>query len=130
MCLVVFVQPYAPIKGNKKVIPNAEWRNWKKKQWKKRHGSNCINTLTLWPWEHDWDCNNLPYIVRFGHYCPHGFVPSDASPPLSLTPQNVYDKLATSTLNKTSYHSLTRRCEILQSTSLRSPMTMSVQPDS
>jgi hypothetical protein len=24
MCLVVFVQPYAPIKGNKKVIPNAE----------------------------------------------------------------------------------------------------------
>jgi hypothetical protein len=27
MCLVVFVQPYAPIKGNKKVIPNAERRN-------------------------------------------------------------------------------------------------------
>jgi hypothetical protein len=32
MCLVVFIQPYASIKGNKKVIPNAERRNWKKKQ--------------------------------------------------------------------------------------------------
>jgi hypothetical protein len=57
---------------------------------------------------------NLPYIIRFGPYCPHGFVPGDASPLLGLTPQNVYDKLATSTLNKASYHSLTRRCGILQ----------------
>ena len=56
---------------------------------------------------------NLPYIVRFGPYRPHGFVPSDASPHLSLMPQNAYDKLATSTLNKASYHSLTRRCGIL-----------------
>jgi hypothetical protein len=63
----VFIQPYASIKGNKKVIPNAERRNWKKKQWKNRHESNCINTLTLWPWEQDWDCNSpaQPAI-----YCP------------------------------------------------------------
>jgi hypothetical protein len=52
---------------------------------------------------------NLPYIVRFEPYHPHGFVPGDASPLLSLTPQNVYDKLATSTLNKIIYHSLTRQ---------------------
>jgi hypothetical protein len=51
---------------------------------------------------------NLLYIVRFGPYRPHGFVPGDASPHLSLTPQNAYDKLATSTFNKVSYKSLTR----------------------
>jgi len=43
---------------------------------------------------------NLPYIVRFGPYRPHDFVSGDASPYLSLTPQNAYDKSATSTLNK------------------------------
>jgi len=64
---------------------------------------------------------NLPYIVRFVPYRPHGSVPGDASPVLSLTPQNTYDKLATSTLNKASYHSLTRRCGILQSTPLKEP---------
>jgi len=63
----------------------------------------------------------LPYIVRFGPYRPHGFVPGDASPLLSLTSQNTHDKLATSTLNKASYHSLTRRCGILQSTPLKEP---------
>ena len=57
---------------------------------------------------------NLPYIVRFGPYRPQGFVPCDASSLVSLMPQNAYDKLATSTLNKVSYHSLTRRCGILQ----------------
>ena len=56
---------------------------------------------------------NLPYIVRFGPYRPHGFVPGDASSLLNLTPQNAYDKLTTNTLNKTSYHSLTRRYGIL-----------------
>jgi len=40
---------------------------------------------------------NLSYIVHFGPYCPHDFVHGDASPHLSLTPQNAYDKLATST---------------------------------
>jgi hypothetical protein len=64
---------------------------------------------------------NLPYIVRFGPYRTHGFVPGDVSPLLSLTPQNMYDKVATSTLNKASYHSLTRRCGILQSTPLKEP---------
>jgi hypothetical protein len=68
-----------------------------------------------------WAPPNLPYIVRFGPYRPHGFVPSDASPLLSLTPQNAYDKLATNTLNKASYQSLTRRCGIWQSTSLKEP---------
>uniref|UniRef100_A0A2K2B4V2 Uncharacterized protein n=1 Tax=Populus trichocarpa TaxID=3694 RepID=A0A2K2B4V2_POPTR len=43
---------------------------------------------------------------------------SDASPLLSLTPQNAYNMLTTSTLNKVSYHSLTRRCGILQGLAL------------
>jgi hypothetical protein len=34
---------------------------------------------------------NMPYIVRFGSYCPHGFVLGDASPLLRLTPQNTYN---------------------------------------
>jgi hypothetical protein len=72
-----------------------------------------IGDVTVWP--------NPSYIVPFGPYRPHGFVSGDASPLLSLTPQNVYDKLATNTLNKVSYHSLTRRCEILQSTPLKEP---------
>jgi len=64
---------------------------------------------------------NLPYIVRFEPYRPHGFVPGDASPLLSLTPKNAYDKLATNILNKANYQSLTRRCGILQSTPLKEP---------
>jgi hypothetical protein len=64
---------------------------------------------------------NLLYIVRFGPYFPHGFISGDASSLLSLTPQNTYDMLATSTLNKVSYHSFTRRCGILQSTPLKEP---------
>ena len=68
--------------------------------------SALIPNVTAWP--------NLSYIVRFGPYRPHSFVPGDASPHLSLMPQNAYDKLATSTLNKASYQTLTRRCGILQ----------------
>jgi len=64
---------------------------------------------------------NMPYIIHFGPYRPHCFVSGDASPLLSLTPQNMYDKLATSTFNKASYHSLTRRCWILQCTTLKEP---------
>ena len=41
---------------------------------------------------------NMLYIVRFVPYHPHGFVLGDASPLLSLTPQNTYNMLATSTL--------------------------------
>jgi len=33
------------------------------------------------------------YIVRFGPYRPHGFVPGDASSLLSPTPQNAYSML-------------------------------------
>ena len=54
------------------------------------------------------------YIVRFRPYRPHGFFPGDASPLLSLTPQNTYNMLATSTINKASYQTLTRRCGVLQ----------------
>jgi len=61
------------------------------------------------------------YLVRFGPCRPHGFVPDDASPLLSLTPQNAYNMLATSTTNKASYQTLTRRCGILQSTPLKEP---------
>jgi len=69
-------------------------------------GSALIPNVTARP--------NLPYIVRFGPYHPYSFVSGNASPHLSLTPQNAYDKLATSTLNKASYQSLTRRCGIWQ----------------
>jgi hypothetical protein len=68
--------------------------------------SALIPNVTAWP--------NMLYIVRFGPYCLHGFVPGDASPLLSLTPQNAYNMLATSTTNKASYQTLTRRCGILQ----------------
>jgi len=40
------------------------------------------------------------YIIRFGPNCLHSFIPGDASPFLSLTPQNAYNMLATSTINK------------------------------
>ena len=62
---------------------------------------------------------NMLYIVRFRPYRPHGFVSGDASPLLSLTPQNAYNMLATSTTNKVSNQLLTRRCWILQSTPLK-----------
>ena len=64
---------------------------------------------------------NLPYIVRFGPYRHHDFVPSDTSLLLSLAPKNMYDKLATSTTNKASNQLFTHRCGILQSTPLKEP---------
>ena len=64
---------------------------------------------------------NMSYIVRFGPYRLHGFVIGDASPLLSLMPQNAYNMLATSTTKKVSYQTLTRRCGILQSTPLKEP---------
>jgi hypothetical protein len=56
---------------------------------------------------------NMLYIVRFGPDRSHGFVPGDASPLLSLTPQNTYNMLATNTTNKASYQTLIHRCDIL-----------------
>ena len=44
--------------------------------------------------------SNLSYIVRFGPYRPHGFVLDDASPLLSMTPQNTYNRSATITTHK------------------------------
>jgi len=64
---------------------------------------------------------NMMYLVCFGPCRPHSFVPDDASPFLSLTLQNAYNMLATSTTNKASYQTLTRRCGILQSTPLKEP---------
>jgi len=62
--------------------------------------------------EREWLCVtaqlNMSYIIPFGPYCPHGFVFGDASPLLSLTPQNTYNMLVTSTTNKASYQTLTR----------------------
>jgi len=43
---------------------------------------------------------NLPYIVRFGPYHPHGFVLGYASPSLIPTPQNAYNMLATNMTHK------------------------------
>ena len=45
--------------------------------------------------------SNLPYIVHFKPYRPHGFVLGDASLLLSLMPQNAYNRSATSTTHKT-----------------------------
>jgi len=67
--------------------------------------SALIPNVTAWP--------NMPYIVRFRPYRPHGFVSGDASPHLSPTLQNTYDKLAINTLNKISYWTLIHRCGIL-----------------
>jgi hypothetical protein len=59
---------------------------------------------------------NLQDIVRFGPYRAHGFVLGSHA-----WPQNASDKLAISTTNKGSNQLLTRRCGILQSTSLKEP---------
>jgi len=64
---------------------------------------------------------NLPYIVCFRPYRPHSFVLGEVSSYLSLTLKNVYDKLATNTLNKASYQPLIRRCGIWQFTPLKEP---------
>ena len=63
----------------------------------------------------------MSYIVYFAPYYHHGFVLGDTSTLLSLTPQNTYNMLATSTTNKASYQTLTHRCGILQSTPLKEP---------
>ena len=60
-------------------------------------------------------------IVRFGLYRPHGFVSGNASPLLSLTSQNAFNMLATSTAYKANNTTLTRRCGILQSTLFKEP---------
>jgi hypothetical protein len=51
---------------------------------------------------------NLLDIIRFEFYHPHRFVIGDHT-----WFQNMSDKLATNTTNKTSYQLFTRRCEIL-----------------
>jgi len=56
---------------------------------------------------------NLLYIVRFGPYRPHVFVLVDASPLLSLTPQNAYNRSVTSTTHKALALDTRFRCEIL-----------------
>jgi hypothetical protein len=47
---------------------------------------------------------NMLYIVRFGPYRPHGFVPGDVSSLLSLTPQNAYNMLASALLIRPATH--------------------------
>ena len=59
---------------------------------------------------------NLPDIVFFGPYHPHGFVLGSHA-----WPQDMFVKLVTSTINKANYQLLTRRCEILQSTPFKEP---------
>jgi carbohydrate-binding DOMON domain-containing protein len=54
------------------------------------------------------------YIVRFGPYRPHDFIISDASSLLSMTSQNVYNILVTSTTNKALTLYARFRCEISQ----------------
>jgi hypothetical protein len=57
--------------------------------------------------------------VRFRPYRPHGFVPGDASLLMSLTPQNAYNKLTTSTTHKALALDARFRCGISQSPTLR-----------
>ena len=58
---------------------------------------------------------NMLYIVRFESYRPHGFVFGDASSLISLTPQNKYNMLVTSTINKAMTLDARFQCGILQS---------------
>ena len=44
---------------------------------------------------------NMLYIVHFGSYHPHGFVSGDASPLLSLMPQNTYSSMVAPPLSYT-----------------------------
>jgi hypothetical protein len=62
---------------------------------------------------------NMLYIVRFEPYRPHGFVFGDASPLISLTLQNTYNMLATSTTNKAMTMDACFRCGISQSPHLK-----------
>jgi hypothetical protein len=76
------------------------------------HNMNYKNTnITAQP--------NMLYIVRFEPYRPHGFVLGDASPLMSLTPQNTYNMLATSTTNKAMTLVARFRCGISQSPHLK-----------
>ena len=70
---------------NKSEKKNQNEKNQWTKKIREREGENIVNVTTQ---------PNLLYIVRFGPYRPHGFVPSDASLLLSPTSQNTYDKLA------------------------------------
>jgi len=62
---------------------------------------------------------NMLYIVCFESYRLHGFVLGDASPRISLTPQNTYNMLATSTTNKVMTLDARFRCGISQSPHLK-----------
>jgi hypothetical protein len=57
---------------------------------------------------------NMPNIVRFGPYRHHVFVLGDASPLLSLTPQNVYNRSVASTTHKAPSLDARFRCGISQ----------------
>jgi len=58
---------------------------------------------------------------------PRGFVPGDVSPSLSLTPQNAYNMLATSTTNKVNYQTSPADVGYYNSPPLRSPTTLSAR---
>ena len=60
------------------------------------HNRALIPTITARP--------NMLNIVSFGPYRPHGFVPGDASPLLSLTPQNAFNMLAPALLIRPATH--------------------------
>jgi hypothetical protein len=73
---------------------------------------------------------NMLYIVRFGPYRPHGFVPGDASSLLSLTPQNAYNMLAPALLIRPATHPSPADVGSYNPLPLRSPTTPSAPPDS
>jgi len=62
---------------------------------------------------------NLPYIVRSRPYRPHGFVPSDVSPLISLTSKSMYSRSTTSTTHKALTLNAHFRCGISQSPHLK-----------
>ena len=62
---------------------------------------------------------NLPYIVRSRPYRPHGFVPSDVSPLISLTSKSTYNRSTTSTTHKALTLNARFRCGISQSPHLK-----------
>jgi hypothetical protein len=62
---------------------------------------------------------NLPYIVRSRPHRPHGFVPSDVSPLISLTSKSTYNRSTTSTTHKALTLNARFRCGISQSPHLK-----------
>ena len=106
---------------NKALALDARFRCGISQSFHLKTSSTLIPNVTAWP--------NLPYIFRFGPYRPHGFIPGGASSLLSLTPQNMYDKLQPALLIRPATTLSHVDVGYYNLPPLRSPTTPSAQPD-